>query len=300
MQRQIIQYINKEEWLQERLNDITSTEVSALFDMNPYISKYELWHHKKNRTMPEFEENQRMKWGVRLQDAIAEGIAIDHNLKISKMTAYIRIPKLRIGSSFDYAVEDGNGLLEVKNVDGLQFKLGWIAEGDYVEAPPHIELQVQHEMLVSGRQYNLLGALIGGNDLKLIERMADSDIHKSILKKVAEFWDSIEKGIEPSPDYGNSYEFISKLMGYAEPGKVLETNDEDIISLTAKYKELSEAGTENDKQRKIIKAQLLTKIGDCEKVKMDGYSISASTIGPKMIEAYERSGYRDFRVYKKG
>ena len=98
--RQSIISNNEQEWLALRLEDITSTEVSALFNLSPYQTEFELWHRKKNKEIVTIEANQRMKWGTRLQDSIARGIAEDNGWNVRRMDEYVRIPELRIGSSF--------------------------------------------------------------------------------------------------------------------------------------------------------------------------------------------------------
>ena len=77
---EIIETRDKEHWLALRSVDVTSTEVSALFGANQYLTKYELWHRKKAGKVVKIEENNFMKWGTRLQDSIAAGIAGGENL----------------------------------------------------------------------------------------------------------------------------------------------------------------------------------------------------------------------------
>src|SRR3989304_3721530 len=95
---------NKEQWLEERTKDITSTDIAALFGISPWTTAYELWYRKKDRLIVEIEENQRMKWGLRLQDAIAAAIAEEQGWHIRRMDEYGRIPELRVGSSFDFSI----------------------------------------------------------------------------------------------------------------------------------------------------------------------------------------------------
>ena len=66
---------SKEEWLSLRHENINSTEVSALFGCSPYQTLYELWHIKKGNLKDSFVDNERVKWGTRLQDSIAMGIS---------------------------------------------------------------------------------------------------------------------------------------------------------------------------------------------------------------------------------
>lgn len=304
-QRSILRPENREEWLKLRTNDITSTEISALFNCSPYTTRFELWHRKHDKTVVELEPNDRLRWGTRLQDSIAAGIAEDNGWKIRKMDEYIRMDGERLGASFDFAIEeiDGakvNGLLEIKNVDALIFRDGWILDGDNMEAPPHIELQAQQQLLVSNADFNYIGALVGGNRVVLMKREPDLSIQKAILKANDDFWKSIKEGEMPEPDFERDAEFIIAMNSHAEPGKVIDVKDTPaILSLVELYLMLSAKMKEAKEKKDALKAEILTHIGDAEKVLGSTFTISAGMIGPAFIEAHERSGYRNFKVIKK-
>ena len=279
------------------MEDITSTDVAALFGISPYLTLFELWHRKKNKTFVEFKETERIKWGIKLQDTIADGIAEDEGWKIRRMDEYMRNPALRIGASFDHAIGD-DGILEVKNVDSLQFKLGWIENDDKsLEAPPHIELQVQHQLMVSGRAFSVLGAFVGGNRVVLIRREPDQDVIDAVKSRVAEFWRTIEAGIEPQPDYARDAKMIAKLYGYAEPGKVIDATP-SIQELADEYIGVGKSIKSLEASKLEMKARILEVMGQAEKVVGSEFTISAGMIGPTHIE-YDRKGYRDFRVIPK-
>lgn len=281
-----------------RAKNINSTEISALFGINPYMSQFELWHKLKSQQVTEIEETERMKWGNWLQDAIALGVSeLRPEWKLRKMTEYIYDADAGIGSSFDYEIQ-GVGILEIKNVDSLAYKTGWLETDNEVEAPPHIELQVQHQMLVSKRDKAYIAVLVGGNSVSILERQAHAGIQESIKNKAVEFWESIKKGIEPAPDFKRDLDIIKKLNEYAEPGKVIE-GTKDMAALAAKYSMLSEQIKAQTAQRDAVKAELITLIGDAEKVKGEGFSISSGVIGESQI-SYTRKPYRDFRVFIKG
>lgn len=284
-------------WLKLRTADITSTEVAALFGISPYMTKFELWHRKKNATVVALEPTERMRWGTRLQEAIAKGIAEDYKLDIRPMTEYIRIPAFRIGSSFDYA-EGDDGILEVKNVDSLAYKEGWLSVDEGVEAPPHMELQVQHQLLTSGRARSKIGALIGGNRITLIQRVPEPAIFEAIKTKVAEFWNSIDENREPAPDFKSDADFIKSMMQYAEPGKILQ-GTEEILDLAMKYKAYRDIAKVAGEDADGVKAHLLTLIGDAEKVVHDKFTISANFVGETLVEAFTKKAFRNFRVYFK-
>ena len=47
---------NKQDWLENRLLDVTSTEVSALFDVNHYQTEFELYNQKKDKVVVNLED----------------------------------------------------------------------------------------------------------------------------------------------------------------------------------------------------------------------------------------------------
>lgn len=287
---------NKQKWLELRTKDITSTEVSALFGLSPYMTKFELWHRKKRGDVVELSENKRMFWGTKLQDAIAGAIAEKQGWNVRRMDEYIRDPELRAGSSFDFSINE-DGLLEIKNVDGLQYKEKWnIDDEGNIEAPLHIEMQVQHQLMVSGREYAYIGALIGGNDEKLIPRKRDEIVISEIRKAIKEFWKSVEENKPPEPDFTADSKFIAKLYGFAEPNKIYDARgDERLQELTEKYKEYSDTEKQAKQGKDAIKAEILTIIGDAEKVTGDKFTISAGVVAEAEI-SYTRQAYRMFKT----
>ncbi len=309
---EIIPYTTEAEWLAERQKDVTSTESAALFGLSPYVTNFELWHRKKSGTAPEFVAGERLQWGNRLEAAIAHGIAAEQGWTIQPMKDYRRIPGERIGSSFDFEIlnhPDGPAHLEIKNVDYLAYRDGWLEHDDgTLEAPAHIEMQVQHQMLVSGYPRTFIGALVGGNRGIVIERLRDEAVIAAIRHRIKQFWSDVDAGNEPPPVMPEDADALIRLHQHAEPGTVLDaTGDAEIATLVAEHQRLSRAAKDAEEDAKVLKAQLLAKIGDHEKVLLPGFSISAGIVmdtPPTIIDASmigqsygARKGYRNFRVY---
>lgn len=326
MNREILTFETEEQWLAMRDQDLTSTEAAALFGCSPYATVYELFHRKTGQLVVEFETNDRIKWGNRLEAAIAMGIAEDHGLVVEPFKVYARIPELRMGSSFDFKIvgladgykgedetfrdlfrDNGPGIMEVKNVDGLQFKRGWIADGAIMEAPPHIELQVQHQQEVSDLEWTVIAPLVGGNTPMPFYRLRDRAIGQAIREKVAEFWSMVESGKAPAPDYAQDAETIGRLLLNSN-GETVDMKDNNrLAELVALHAQASEAYTAAETSKKAIKAEILDIIGPSAKVMLNGCYISAGTVKDSpgtLIEAHMigqrvggRKGYRNMRVY---
>ena len=313
MTKQIFPIVNEAEWLKLRVEDITSTEVSALYGLSPYSSEFEIFHQKKDKQVVTLEPNERMKWGNRLEAAIAHGAAEEMGWTIEPMKVYIRDADLRMGSSFDFKIIDpvkGDGIMEVKNVDGIQYARNWIDDGEgNIEAPEHIELQVQHEMEVADLDWAAIVVLVGGNTQKIAFRKRDKAIGADLRKRVAEFWKKVEQGIAPSPDYTLDAEYIIKqLRTESDPDLIMDAGEE-LQELIKKYSFVKKEANDMDKLATQLKAQILDMIGTASKVITPFGTLSCSTtkpsqgklVTPDMIGTYigARAGFRNFRYTAK-
>lgn len=282
--------------------DITSTDCPALFGCHPYMTYAELWYRKRNNLEYNFDGNERTIWGQRLEPAIAYGFAIDNQLEIKPKKEYQRIESLRIGASFDFETADSKWLLEVKNVDLYIFKENWKLINDELEAPLHFEIQVQHQLLVSGYEKAIIVCFVGGNKIVSITRFPDSIVQSAIKQKAARFWHEVDNNIEPEFIFPEDNDLVRQIKSYAEPNKILELNgeDKDIGPLVLRYKEAQENEKRFKEAKESFRSALLLKIGDHEKVKGDFFTISCGTVGPANIPEHVRESYRNFRVFIKG
>jgi len=311
MATEIIVTASQEQWLELRKKDVTSTESACLFGESPYMTQFDLWHRKRSGVVPEFKTNDRMAWGNRLEAAIAYGIAEEQGWEVKPMKEYFRNPDLRMGSSFDFVITNlGEPVhLEIKNVDYLAFRDGWLEHDDgSIEAPTHIELQVQHQMAVSGFERAFIGAFIGGNRGVVIERLRDEPVIAAIKAKVADFWRTVDAGEEPDPVMPGDAEVLIRLNQYAKPGKVLDASSDDVLAeLIERYKKAAadEANAKDDKD--VAKAEIFKHIGDAEKVLTSEWSVSCAMQAdtpPTLITADMvgksyggRAGFRNLRLY---
>lgn len=284
------------EWQQLRTTVITSTEMAVLFGASPYDTLRPMWERKRGGEIVEIEDNERMKWGTRLQDVIARGIADDRGWRVRKMSAFAVADDCRMGASFDFEVvshADGPGILEIKNVDGLVARNQWVDD----EAPPHIEIQLQTQLEVTGRSWGAIAALVGGNTPRVLVRQRDEAVGRVLRAKVGAFWDSILNSQPPPWDYTTDAAAIIALNAYAEPGKLLDARDDaSLADACADYARLGKEIQRLDDERKAIKARLLERIGDHETVLTANGKLSAGIVGACQM-AYTREAYRNLRFY---
>lgn len=320
--REVIEYKTEEEWLALRLNDLTSTEVAGLFGAGAYEGSrtpFELFQIKAGLLQkPEFKGSDRTVWGNRLEAAIAAGIAEDCGVIAVPYKNYVRIPEVRLGASFDWRIvglaegfkgdqsvrdmfkEHGPGNLEVKNIDSLQFKRNWIADGDVIEATPQIEFQTQGQMEVADLGWTLLAPLVGGNTPRPVIRLRDKELGAMIVEKAAELWDRIARGAAPEPDFQKDAGVISSLYALNNGTELDMSDNNRLAELCANRKRASDAESAAKDAKDAATAEILTLIGGAKKVKAaSGFTISASTVEEKFVEGYLRKAYRSVRVTHK-
>lgn len=317
-----------DEWLKLRQDFVSSTESSALFGLNPYLTPYELAVIKKSPEPSEvYNDNERQRWGKMLQRVIAQSIADDYGVKVRALTAYCTIDETRIGASFDYEVvglkdgwkqeeegqdslrvlyrQHGAGVLEIKNVDGLVFKNDWFEEGKKIEAPAHIELQVQHQLAVIDRAWSAIGVLVGGNRRLVICRMMDEDVGAAIKVRVERFWKGLAEGKMPALTLPQDARVIRDLYGYAETNSVLDYQAEraedgaPIHELAAKHMQSTGALSAAKKAHETSGALLIMAMGTAAKALFDDMTVNAAMVKSTIVPEYERAAYRALRIYPK-
>ena len=310
--------LNRDGWLALRTGYISSTESAALFGSSPYETAYEVAVAKKLKDKApgaEWIGNDRTKWGLRLQDAIAQGIADDYGVTVEAMgLSYAVREDVRMGSSFDYKVTGyspegldnnplremfarlGPGLLEIKNVDSLEYKKKWVED----EAPEHIEIQLQHQLECIGLPWGAIACFIGGNRVGLYVRERDEVVGKVIVKKIATFWENFDKDILPPPIMPQDAGIIIALNQFAEPNALYDAKDDKEVQAWMDEYELHRAGKRYSEQgMKTCQANILKKVGKAEKVIAPGFNLTLSMVAPFDVAGYRNKGYRNFRLTAK-
>ena len=311
---------SRDEWLALRHKYVSSTEVSALFGVSRYLTAFELALVKQDKVPSSFEASERSEWGLYLQLPVAKKFADDYGIKVRALNAYAVHEDAGMGASFDYeivGVKDGEapkgdvlrdmwktngpGVLEIKTVDYLIFRDQWHEDkdGNY-EAPAGIEIQVQQELHCIERKWAVIGVLVAGNQGHVLIRDYDADVGKALEAKCRAFWRDLKAGKLPPPTLPEDADIMRKIYAYAEPGKLLDAQDDkEIHSLCAEYADAQQLAKGAEDRKKTVQAKLLEKIGTAEKVLVDGFTISAGMVAPAWVERYERAGYRNLRVYTK-
>lgn len=295
---EIIPYTTEAEWLELRKLDITSSDVACLFDESPYSTEFEMWHRKKNGIVVKFDDSDRVKWGRRYEAPTAEGLAEDHGWKIKPLKVYIRHDNIKgMGSSFDYEIEENGelGILEIKTTDYKEYKTKWISDGEEVEAPIHIELQLQHQLEVADRSFGYIAVMIGGNKPVVMRRDRDRELGKLICEKIETFWKTVTNSIEPLPDFARDGEIIKMLYADVSGDEIDLSGNNRFNTLISEYIDAQQKESLAKKLKDAAKTEMITFMENAGMAKCGDAFVTRKNVVRKSYEVKE-SSYADFRI----
>lgn len=264
------------EWLELRKPDLTSTMMPALFNLSPYVTTFELYHNKVSGVEVPFITNDRIEKGKRIEEYAAQEVALEQGWEARRNPEYIRLPDLRVGSSFDFHAscsERGDGILEIKAVDYFRHKQNWSED----EIPPHIEIQARHQMFVADVQWICVAAFTTIYDYHLYFMDRDPDIDAGIIEGSKEFWDMVDRKLEPEPNYELDSAVINQL--YLDVNKdMIDLSEDggDIDMVVEQYQFAAAKEKEFKKAKEAAKAQLHRTLEENAGGYTDNYRIKAS------------------------
>ena len=139
---------SEDQWHALRAANIGSSEVAALFDASPYMTRFMLYHAKAGNAPLKQPDDERVDWGQYLEPGIARGIAAEMRWNLVERKEYLSSATVAgLGCTIDRHVEDhlsGPGIVEIKNVDFVRWKMTWTA----TRAPPLTARDVRYAMCV--------------------------------------------------------------------------------------------------------------------------------------------------------
>lgn len=289
---------------------VGASEVAALFDASPWLTRFELWHRKAgNVATPDFDaiaaENERIEWGLRLERVIIDAACDRYGYQREETPTRLD-NGAGLGGHPDQFVTcptRGPGLVEVKTADWLVAK-GW---GD--EPPLNYLLQVQAYLGLACRNWGDVVVLVGGNELRRFQYEFRPALYVEIEKRVAEFWASIRAGKAPKPDYSRDGDTIAGLHPTATDEVLDLRSDNRAHDLAATWLAASERKKAAEADAEAAKAELLDKLGGAGVALLEGMTVKCPSVAavpdreitPDMVgqTIKGRKSYRRFSITEK-
>ena len=195
----LIDYGTRERWLAARNQGVGASESAALFGVSPWETPLSLWAKKTGKVQDEGPSGEWIEWGNLLEAPIAVRYEQKTGRKIWQGGPYAvaqhpTVPFMR-ATPDRWVIEAPDrgapGLLQVKNTNAFKCH-------DWDEGPPdYIQIQVQHEMAVTGRTWDSVAVLIGGAEFRYFDVERNEDFIGELVEQCRWFWGYVERGEQP-------------------------------------------------------------------------------------------------------
>jgi len=200
--------MNKSDWLLARKKGLGSTDAAPVLGMSRWGNPLTVYLDKIGES-PEREDNETMEWGRRLESVVADAFAEKNNCKLYHPGEIFYHKDYHfLLANVDRVIDDGKSLLECKTAN--QYKTDEWEDG---KIPIEYQLQVMHQLAVTGLQTGHIACLIGGQKYVQAKIERDEAMIDMIVKREVEFWNEfVVKRQPPFIDGSKASTEILKLL----------------------------------------------------------------------------------------
>lgn len=279
-------HLSRDEWLQLRKQGIGSSDAAAAVGLNPYQSMLELWLIKTGRDQdlpkPDFEDDSSpLYWGNILEPIVAQHYSQRTGHKVRRVNAILQHPDPALPwmlANLDYRVSPSRGgdsssspvtLLECKTAGEYGARL-W-RNG----VPEYVQLQVQHQLAVTGEQAADVCVLICGQQIQIHRIERDDELIARLIELEQQFWHYVETDTPPPADGSASAQAALRALYPQDAGTVLDlSHDPDLNQTFDQYLDLRQQIEQAEQQEEHLKQQLQQRMGDASQAVFARGSVS--------------------------
>ncbi|MGD7035164.1 YqaJ viral recombinase family protein [Methylotuvimicrobium buryatense] len=228
------------DWLDIRKRGIGSSDAAAAVGLNPYQSSLELWLNKTGRdgNLPKIDPNDETSptyWGHLLEPIVAAHYSRRTGHKVRRVNAVLQHPHPELSwmlANIDREVvgTDDVQILECKTA-GVQGAKLW-RDG----VPEYVQLQVQHQLAVTGKHTADVAVLIGGQQLEIHRIERDAVLIGRLIELEKAFWRYVETDTPPPADGSDSAELALRCLYPHDSGRSIDFRED--VSLSATFADL--------------------------------------------------------------
>lgn len=260
--------LSRDEWLDVRKQGIGSSDAAAAVGLNPYKSQLELWMEKTGRDTdlpkPDPDNTEEpVYWGTLLEPIVATAYTKQTGRKVRRVNAVLQHPeKPWMLANIDREVIGASDvqILECKTAGEFGARL-W-KEG----VPEYIQLQVQHQLAVTGKKAADVAVLICGQQLQVHRIHRDEELIAKLMELQERFWHYVTSDTPPPADGSAS---SATALRYLYPRDTGEQVDFQLDSnMSQLFESLQEARAQLEtykQQEELFKQQIQEAMGDATK-----------------------------------
>lgn len=243
--------LSRDEWLEVRKHGIGSSDAAAAVGLNPYKSQLQLWMEKTGRDadLPQPDPDDTTSpvyWGTLLEPIVAASYTKQTGRRVRKVNAVLQHPERPwMLANIDREVIGAGDvqILECKTAGEFGARL-W-KDG----VPEYVQLQVQHQLAVTGKHAADVAVLICGQQLQVHRIQRDDDLIAKLMMLQERFWHYVTSDTPPPVDGSDSAATALQCLYPRDNGDRLDFSQDSQMS--ALFTDLQEAHFQVDKYKKL-------------------------------------------------
>ncbi len=234
------QNLPREQWLLVRQGGIGSSDAAAAVGLNPYQSALELWMQKTGRAVSPTDpaagtdprdslqpDESPLYWGTLLEPIVAAHYTRRTGHRVRRINAVLQHPDhpwMRANIDREVMGAPDVQLLECKTA-GIQGSWLW-RDG----VPEYVQLQVQHQLAVTGKQAADVAVLLGGQELQIYRIYRDDSLIAHLIDLERTFWGYVERDEPPPADGSDSADRVLRVLYPRDSGATLDLSKDLVMS----------------------------------------------------------------------
>jgi len=271
--------LSRDDWLDVRKHGIGSSDAAAAVGLNPYQSQLELWMIKTGRAagLPKVDpndENSPMYWGTLLEPIVAAHYTKRTGNRVRRINAVLQHPdpdKAWMLANIDREVTGVHDvqILECKTAGEFGARL-W-KEG----VPEYVQLQVQHQLAVTGKTAADVCVLICGQEIRIYRIHRDNALIARLIELERQFWHYVEKDVPPPADGSVSADIALRCLYPNDSGNTIDLTQD--VEMSATFSDLVNLRADIDNREELeslLKQRIQQRMGDASYAKFETGSVS--------------------------
>ncbi|MCS3472593.1 putative phage-type endonuclease [Pseudomonas sp. JUb42] len=269
----------REDWLAVRKQGIGSSDAAAAVGLNPYKSQLELWLEKTGRdaSLPKLDaqdEESPAYWGNVLEPIVAAHYTKRSGHRVRRINAVLQHPDPTLTWMLANIDREVIGAEEVQILEcktaGINGASLW-KEG----VPEYVQLQVMHQLAVTGKQAADVAVLLGGQHLEIHRIERDDSMIAQLIELERLFWDYVVTDTPPPADGSVSADQALRCLYPQDNGQTVDFNQDTLLcTLFSKWQNVRESIALQEKQEAHLKQSLQQAMGDASRANFPTGSIT--------------------------
>jgi putative phage-type endonuclease len=260
--------LDRDQWLTVRKGGIGSSDAASAVGLNPYKSQLELWMEKTGRdaNLPKVDpkdQSSPMYWGTLLESIVAAHYTMRSGHKVRRINAVLQHPtEPWMLANLDREVlgTPEVQILECKTA-GINGARLW-KEG----VPEYVQLQVMHQLAVTGKQTADVAVLICGQELQIHRIERDEGMIAKLVELERQFWHYVETDTPPPADGSDSADVALRCLYPKDNGSTLDLSQD--LEMSAAFSDLlavRQLLSQNTDLESQLKQRIQQRLGDATK-----------------------------------